>query len=763
MPPLQKFLATLALASIISGIALAFVFPHAHAQQRGRITGIVRDAAGATVADAVVVATNQVTGREARNRTHADGRYAMQLPAGAYRVTVTAPYTAKFKDDKDKEKNYGRLALPNGAYIENIAVTEGKDTALDIVVERKKTDEAKNGAKADDKNGNAKNDTAKKGSDAATPAAPANTPATSTTAASTPPANPVTPDAPLGYGGGVTVPSEAQAAPDRRAVRDRWRIGFPEYDRYGDKGARGRDVPFKKGRWYHPYNQSKFKGDYPVFGNKVFMIFSGASTTTVEQRRAPTPSNESTADPGSAEFFGRPEQFALSNTLQFTFEMFHGDTTFRPRNWAIKISPTFSVPNYVNARENGIINVDVRRGTNRTDTQFSLEEAFGEVKLEDTNANFDFMSVRVGIQPFVSDFRGFIYSDNNLGARLFGGFANNQYQFNAAYFSQLEKDTNSGLNRFDRRRQNIYIANIFRQDFIKKGYTAQLSFHFNDDRGGRKFDRNGFLVRPALIGDFREHTVKVAYLGFSGDGHIGRINLTNSYYLALGRDSRNPIAGRATSIRAQMGAVEASLDKDYFRFRTSFFYASGDKNPTDNKAGGFDAIFDDPNFVGGQFSFWNRQGIRLTQTGVGLVQSNSILPSLRSSKIEGQANFVNPGIFIYNAGLDIDVTQRAKVVLNANYMRFDKTESLKYVLFQPQVRKDIGFDYSVGVAYRPLLINNVTFTFGAATLVPGRGFRDIFTDQGRNCPANVIDYCTPQIINPRKPLYSLFAQMKLVF
>ncbi|MGI8655686.1 MAG: carboxypeptidase regulatory-like domain-containing protein, partial [Pyrinomonadaceae bacterium] len=759
--PLQKFLATLALASIVSGIV--FVFPHAHAQQRGRITGIVRDAAGATVADAVVVATNQITGREARNRTRADGRYTLQLPAGAYRVTVTAPYIAKFKDDKDKEKNYGRLALPNGAYIENIAVNEGKDTALDIVVERKKTDEAKNGAQADDKKSEAKNDTAKKGSDGATPAASANTPATSTTASSTSPANPVTPDAPLGYGGGVTVPSEAQTAPDRRAVRDRWRIGFPEYDRYGDKGARGRDVPFKKGRWYDPYNQSKFKGDYPVFGNKVFMIFSGAATTTVEQRRAPTPSNESSNDPGSAEFFGRPEQFALNNTLQFTFEMFHGDTTFRPRNWAIKISPTFSVPNYVNARENGIINVDVRRGTNRTDTQFSLEEAFGEVKLEDTNANFDFMSVRVGIQPFVSDFRGFIYSDNNLGARLFGGFANNQYQFNATYFSQLEKDTNSGLNRFDRRRQNIYIANIFRQDFIKKGYTAQLSFHYNNDRGGRKFDRNGFLVRPALIGDFREHTVNVGYLGFSGDGHIGRINLTNSYYLALGRDSRNPIAGRATSIRAQMGAVEASLDKDYFRFRTSFFYASGDKNPTDNKAGGFDAIFDDPNFVGGQFSYWNRQGIRLTQTGVGLVQNNSILPSLRSSKIEGQANFINPGIFIYNAGLDIDVTQRAKVILNANYMRFDKTESLKYVLFQPQVRKDIGFDYSVGLSYRPLLINNVTFTFGAATLIPGRGFRDIFTDEGRNCPANVIDYCTPQIINPRKPLYSLFAQMKLVF
>src|SRR5882672_11029561 len=77
---------------------------------------------------------------------------------------------------------------------------------------------------------------------------------------------------------------------------------------------------------------------------------------------------------------------------------------------AIKISPTLSLPNYLNARENGVVNIDVRRGTNRTDTQISLEEAFGEVKLADVSANFDFVSARVGIQPFVSDFRGFIFS-----------------------------------------------------------------------------------------------------------------------------------------------------------------------------------------------------------------------------------------------------------------------------------------------------------------------------------------------------------------
>ncbi|HEX7773029.1 MAG TPA: carboxypeptidase-like regulatory domain-containing protein, partial [Pyrinomonadaceae bacterium] len=215
-------------------------------------------------------------------------------------------------------------------------------------------------------------------------------------------------------------PPGAAPAPQRRETPDRWRIVFPEYDRYGDRGSRGRDIPFKRGRWWDPYNQNVLKGDYPIKGDKLFMILTAVSSTNVEQRRAPTPSGVSSVDPQSAEFFGRPEEFAAAETLQFSFELFHGDTVFKPRDWAIKFSPTFSVPNYLNARENGVVNIDVRRGTNRTDWHVSLEEAFGEVKLADINANYDFVSVRAGIQPFVSDFRGFIFSDNNLGARVFG-------------------------------------------------------------------------------------------------------------------------------------------------------------------------------------------------------------------------------------------------------------------------------------------------------------------------------------------------------
>src|SRR5882672_1325307 len=551
---------------------------------------------------------------------------------------------------------------------------------------------------------------------------------------------------PLGHAGKDSVDSAAQTQPDRREVRDRWRIGFPEYDRYGDRGARGRDIPFKKGRWWDPYDQSVLKGDYPIRGNNTFFILSAVSTSLIEQRRAPTGSGQNATTGQTAEFFGQPEQLAINETVQLSFELFHGDTTFKPRDWAIKISPTFSIPNYVNARENGVINIDPRRGTNRTDTQVSFEDAFGEIKLFDTDANYDFVSVRAGIQPFVSDFRGFIFSDNNLGARFFGNLDNNRIQFNAVYFSMLEKDSNSGLNRFDTRHQNVYIANVFRQDFLRKGYTIQGSLHFNDDRPSIKYDRNGFLVRPALIGDVRPHSIKVGYFGISGDGHLGKLNLTHSYYHVIGRDDRNPIAGRSVRVSSNMAAVEASMDHDFYRLKSSFFFAQGDSNPTDSKATGFNAILDDPNFVGGQFSFWNRQGIRLTQTGVGLVQGNSILPSLRSSKSQGQANFINPGIFIFNVGSDIDLTPRLKAILNVNYLRFHRTESLEYVLFQNHIRHDIGFDYSVGVEYRPFLINNVTLTFGAATLQTGRGFRDIFTDKARNCPPNVGDFCEPDEI-----------------
>ena len=504
-------------------VTLTLVVYSAGQSASGRLTGKVTDASGNPIAGVQVVATNQSSSERETDRTNAEGVYSMRLRSGAYRITVETPYEARF--DRGRAQEYGVFSniicdstAKNCPILENVII-DGGERKIDFV-------------------------------------------ALDPTKAAVRPSPEATPPAP-----GPSI--------DRREVRDRWRIVYPEYDRYGDRGARGRDVPFRRGRWYNPYDQNIIKGDRPIIGNDIFMVLSAVSTTNVEIRRVPASTNVSSADPDSNNFFGRPENFFFNQTLQVSFEMFKGQTTFQPRTWAFKISPTFSIPNYLNARENGVVNIDVRRGTTRTDTHVSLEEAFAEVKLFNTNDNYDAVSIRAGIQPFNADFRGFLYSDNNLGIRGFGAFSNNKIQFNAAWFHQLDKDTNSKLNRFLFRHQNVYIANLFRQDFLTKGYTIQLVGAFNDDRGRKHFDTNGFPVRPALIGSARQHDVQAGYFGVNGDGHIGVLNLTHSYYFAFGRDEFNPIAGRKTDIRAHMAAAEGSIDRNWLRFKGSVFFASG--------------------------------------------------------------------------------------------------------------------------------------------------------------------------------------------
>jgi Carboxypeptidase regulatory-like domain len=507
------------------------------------------------------------------------------------------------------------------------------------------------------------------------------------------------------------------------ATPDRWDIAMPEWNRYGRTG----EYPYvRKSHWWDPFDRNQLKGDEPIFGQQTFLDITATADTLAKERRVPVTSNVSSARPGSADFFGKGEQFALSQTFRFSFDLFHGDASFRPVDWRIRVTPAVNV-NYLAARELGIVNVDVRDGTTRLDSHAGLQEAFVEYKIRDLSPNYDFISVRAGIQSFSSDFRGFLFVDEQPGVRLFGNLRSDRWEYNLAYFNFLEKDTNSGLNTFQPRHQQVIVANFYMQDFFKPGYTAQFSIHYNKDDDGVHYDDNGFLVRPAPVGIFQAHNVRAAYLGWTGNGHFGRINVNHAFYQALGTDDLNPIAGRPVTINAQMAAAEVSLDKDWSRYKLSAFFASGDGNPRDSRATGFDSIVDDPAFAGGIFSFWNREGIRLTGTGVALTSPDSLLPSLRTSKEEGQANFVNPGIFIVNAGADFDLTPKLKSIVNVNYLRFERTAPIELLLFESPIHNTIGVDTSLGFQYRPPLSENVVIIGGASALLPGQGFRDIYS------------------------------------
>ncbi|HVO26802.1 MAG TPA: hypothetical protein VMW56_24595 [Candidatus Margulisiibacteriota bacterium] len=494
-------------------------------------------------------------------------------------------------------------------------------------------------------------------------------------------------------------------------VPDRWRIAQKAYP------------------WYDPYNQNILKGDYPIWGQDIFLKLTGISRTSVDNFSAPVPSGASAAQPGSFGFFGNGNSVAFDQKFAIRGDLQKGSTAFKPFEWALTLEAAADI-NHLGVNENGVVSPDVVNGTSRTTGNVELQEGAIEIHLMDLSSRYDFVSLKVGRQPLNSDFRGLIFSDVNQGIRLFGSADGNRYQFNLAYFNQAEKGTNSGLNRFVLRDQQIVVANAYIQDSLFLGYQTEFSFIYDFDDGsksGYTFDENGFLVRPDPVGVARPHNVEAYYLGWASEGHIDRINVSHAFYQALGHDTRSPIAGRAVDINGQLAFLELSLDQDWLRYQTSVFFTSGDDNPRGGQARGFDSILDNPRILGGEFSYWNRQSIRITDRGgVGLMQNDSFIPDLRSSHLEGQANFVNPGILIFNLGASAEVTQTLRAVANVNYIRFVDTQPLELLLKQPSIRNDVGVDMSLGFEFRPLLSNNIILKPFVAVFQPVAGFNDIF-------------------------------------
>jgi hypothetical protein len=219
----------------------------------------------------------------------------------------------------------------------------------------------------------------------------------------------------------------------------------------------------------------------------------------------------------------------------------------------------------------------------------------------------------------------------------------------------------------------------------------------------------------------------VTYFGLNFDGRIGRLNLTASGYYATGDNDDSLLTGDKADIGAYFLAAEPSIDFDWIRLRLSALYASGDDDPFDDDEEGFDAIFENPLFAGADTSYWIRQGVPFIGGGfVALSGRNAVLPSLRSSKEQGQSNFVNPGLSLLGVGADFDVLPQLRLSLNANYLRFNKTAVLEELRQQPDISNDIGWDLSAAAIWRPFLNQNVVLRLSGAGLIPGDGFKELY-------------------------------------
>jgi len=479
----------------------------------------------------------------------------------------------------------------------------------------------------------------------------------------------------------------------------------------------------------NPYQQSTLKGDRPVFDD-WYVVVSAISDTVYEPRTVPIPVSTVVANQQEGnDQFGKPRQTFFVQTLIPTISIIKGDTTFMPPEYEFTITPAVSFT-HLGVEELGVTDVNPAKGSIRNSGFVGFQEAFIDYHIRNVSDRYDFDSIRVGIQPMNVDFRGFLFNDDQLGVRLFGDRANNRFQYNIAYFRRIEKDTNSGFNDLskDLRRDNIVIANLFVQDLPVHGFTSEFSVVHNwNHETGQHYDTNGFIVRPAAVGFQQPRDYQVTYLGLNGDGHFGRYNLSASFYYAIGSDSVNELTGKPADIRAFEIALEPSIDIDYVRIRGSFFYASGSDGTSDTE-GGFDAINQNPLFAGADASYFIREGIPfIGGGGVQLTGPNSLLPDLRSSKDEGQSNFNNPGLLLVGLGTDVDVLPELRVSADFNHLWFNNTKVLEILRQQAPIRKDLGWDLSTTANYRPFDTQNVILRASGAVLIPGDGFKDLFS------------------------------------
>jgi hypothetical protein len=549
--------------------------------------------------------------------------------------------------------------------------------------------------------------------------------------------------------GALRAPPPEAFPTDQLPVPDRWRILTSLCPKKGGDqslftlfGAM-RDICHSP---LDPYHQNRLKGDIPLGegrpgflkGDDWFLNLGLVSDTVVEPRTFPIPVGvQTTARPQSLDVFGKDASYVFSQTVIASASLIKGQTAFKPPEIEYRVALAFNY-SYVDVPERRVLFVEPSKPTHRSDHFLGVQEAFIDYHIRNVSERYDFDSLRAGIQPFQADFRGFLFNDNQLGIRVFGNRDNNRFQYNLAVFWRVEKDTNSGLNDLTEKPRDdfVFIANLYRQDFLIPALTSQLTIVYNRNREADDIhiDDNGFPVRPALLGNLRGREYDVVYLGYNADGRIGRLNLTASAYYALGEDRNSFFTSKRAKIRAFLGAAELSYDHDWMRFRLSGLYASGDHKPYDDKETGFDAITENPIFAGADTSYWIRQSIPFAGGGrmISINGRNGVLNSLRSSKDEGQSNFNNPGTMLLGAGADFDLTPELRVSGNANHLWFENTATLKALRNEGSIPKAIGWDLSAAATLRPKATQNLVFRLSAAALLSGKGFRDLFDNRNRH-------------------------------
>jgi hypothetical protein len=500
-------------------------------------------------------------------------------------------------------------------------------------------------------------------------------------------------------GGASPVPASQQAPSEIRTIPSRWR----SFDPSGQQ-------PEYTFRIYDPYHQNILKADFPVAGN-WFLELNALNTFVYKSRRNLDFSNVF-ADQirlGNLEFV-RHNHFRNENLI-FGLEWRRFDDVFFPSDFRIRLNGVFDY------------RADLNAFLRHANTEPFLFDAFVDVKLfdfggeEDGHDNFDLMFLRGGIQGFRSDFHGLIFNDAGLGGRIFGELKKNRLRYDFLWLKLFQKDPATGFISFSRpSAHNVAIGRFTWEDFLVLGWNSEWSLHYNRER--RK-----------ISGGPLEQQHDTFYWGTTFNGRLGRMDFNPAFYAVHGHADQ-VVAGVPVehSVAAFMFLLDVRYPLDYWKFRAGYLFASGDGDPTDLRDTGFDAISDGVVLFGGPLSYWTGENIRFGRGD--FVRGNSVFPSLRGAN--DPANYINPGIQILNAGVDVTLSPRLEFSGNFTYLRFVKTGA--YTNRVVISDRSAGFEENFFLRIKPFLREanqNVLFDLGFSVLHAQQGLKSAFqTTQG---------------------------------
>ena len=300
-----------------------------------------------------------------------------------------------------------------------------------------------------------------------------------------------------------------------------------------------------------------------------------------------------------------------SPSVRTSFDLFRGDTAFRPIDWRVRVAAGLQrqlrQPAGIRRRQRR----RARASDTRLDHRTSASRKPSSRRSCSTSAR---TTTSCRCAPASRSSRPTSAASSRCSKRRASACSarskSSRIEYNAAFFDLLEKDTNSGFNELHRRNQQVYIANVYIQDFLTPGYTPVLQLPRQSTTAAQlHYDHNGFLVRPAPIGVIATQR-RAGVLPRLGRQRPHRpLNVSHAFYQALGHETHEPDRRRsAIDINAQMARARAldrqGLAADQGRGLLSP-RATAIRLTTRRR--GFDAIVDIPVFAGGPFSLWNRR------------------------------------------------------------------------------------------------------------------------------------------------------------